>query len=248
MSEPTPAERARTVLRRASVIEVLSMPDRTDVVTVHGADASGRPLLLAAEGSGLAAAIGEDPEGLLAVVHAVDVCPVPMPDRIRGELWIAGIVTLVPPTELTAATVALAERDPAGALLDVGAGQLVLRMEIVEIRLADRLATRCATPEIVDPEAYRAATADPLTDGEPEWLGHLVCAHPAEFAQLCLRIDPKHRPPGCTLRPVALDRFGLRIRAQADGGHRDVLVPFAAPITAAHELPRAIASLFTAAR
>ncbi len=244
MSVPTRAERARTVLRRASVVEVLSMPDRTDVVDVHGTDPYGRPLLLTRDVSGLAAAAREDPEGLLAVVHAVDVCPVPMPDRIRGEVWLAGVVTEVPPTELTAATMALAERDPAGELLDVGAGQIVLRMDVVEIRLTDRLVAPCREPELVDPDDYREAVADPLTDGEPEWLGHLVCAHPAEFAQLCLRLDPADRPPGCRLRPVALDRFGIRIRAESDGGHRDVLVPFAAPLTAADELPDAIATLF----
>jgi hypothetical protein len=244
MTEPTPAERARTVLRSASTVEVLMLPDQVEVVAVHGADESGRPLLLVPAGSALATAANPaDDDGALAVLHAVDVCPVPMADRIRGEAWFGGWLSEVPPTELTAAVLALAEREACGDLLDVGAGWLVLRLELAEIRLEDRISGRCGAPTIVEPDEYRAARADPLVDGEPEWLGHLVCAHPAEFAQLCLRIDPAARPPGCRLRPLALDRFGLRIRAEESGGYRDVLLPFDPPLQDADQLPGAIARL-----
>lgn len=242
MTEPSTAERARTVLHAASTLEVLSLPDRTDVVSVHGADGSGRPLLLVADGTYLARHAAADAEGEIVVVRAVDVCPVPMPDRVRGEVLVGGVLTEVPAIDLTAALVALAERDPSGDLLDVGAGRTLLRVDVLEVRLEDRLGC-CGHPIPVEPDAFAAARPDPLADGEPEWLGHLVSAHPAEFAQLCLRIDPAERPPGSRLRPVSLDRYGLRIRAEDDAGHRDIRLPFEPPLTAADELPAAIARL-----
>jgi len=177
------------------------------------------------------------------VLHAVDVCPVPMADRIRGEVWIGGLVTEVPPTELTAAVLALAEREASGDLLDVGAGWLVLRLEVAEVRLDDRMNGECGALALVEPDEYEAAEADPLADGEPEWLGHLVCAHPAEFARLCLQLDPAVRRPGCRLRPLALDRFGLRIRAEESDGHRDVLLPFETPLREPEQLAGALARL-----
>jgi hypothetical protein len=240
--EPSPAERARTVLRAAPSVTVLTMPDRADVIAVHGTDDAGCPLLLVEDTSPLAVAVAAKPEEITAVVHAVDVCPTPMPDRVRAEVWVGGWLSTVPDAERTAAALALADREPAGELLDVGAGWSVLRLEVAEIRIHDRMYGG-GQPVDVDPELCAEAKPDPLVDGEADWLGHLVTSHPAEFAQLCVLIPDRLRPPGSCLRPIGLDRYGLVFRVDHTSGPRHARVPFRAPLTEAGQLPRAVHTL-----
>jgi hypothetical protein len=246
MFEPSPAERARTVLRAAPSVSVLTMPHHVDEISVHGADTAGRPLLLVGDGSRLATAVAAEPEDLTCVVHAVDVCPTPIPDRVRAELWVGGWLVPVPVAERASAAIALAEREPAGELLDIGAGQTLLRLEVAEVSLREAM-SGSGQPAAICPGTYAAAIADPLIDGEAEWLGHLVTSHPAEFAQLCLLVPEGLRPPGSCLRPVALDRYGFRFRIDGPARPRHVRLAFHAPLECAGQLPRAMAGLLEAA-
>lgn len=249
MYQPSPAERARTVLRVATSVSLLTTPDQIQVVAVPGADATGAPLLLA-RSPRYADQVGEQP----CVLHAVDVSPTPLPDRIRGEVWLGGWLAAVPDDERDAAIAELADgrldADPPdpGAHLGTAfdADLLLVRLEIADVRLRDRVYGGGRAVE-VDPDTYAGAAPDPLADGEAEWLGHLMAAHTAEFAQLCRLVPRRARPAGARLRPVALDRYGLLLRIDSGGGHRHVRLPFPAPVDCPGRLPDAMTQLLHAA-
>jgi hypothetical protein len=244
MFHPSRSERAQTVLRAASTVTVLTMPDHTDVIGVHGTDDAGRPLLLVPGGGALARAAADDE--ITAVVHAIDVCPTPSADRVRAELWVGGWLAPVPEAEHKGALLAIAERRPDAQLLDGGSTRQVLRLEVAEVRLRD---TICGSGDVedIDPTAFTGAVPDPLIDGEADWLGHLVSGHPAEFSQLCLLIPEALRPDGAALRVIGLDRYGLTFRVQRGTHHRQVRVPFPTPVGNAGQLPRAMAELLHSA-
>ena len=242
MYEPSPEERARTVLRVASSVSALTALARVDMIATHGADHTGAPLLVVPERSPLAQAARD----ISCVVHAIDIGPAPLPDRVRGEVWLGGWLAAVPAEERADAALALAERSPDGDLLDIGAGLTVLRLEVAEVRLADRLFGDGRVVDL-DAERYADANADPLADGEAEWLGHLMAAHPAEFAQLCSLVPEHARPPGARLHPVALDRHGLLLRIDSPSGYRHVRLPFPAPVNCPRHLPGAMTRLLRVA-
>ncbi|MEU6808019.1 DUF2470 domain-containing protein [Streptomyces sp. NPDC046831] len=88
---PGSAERARSVLAAAWSCAVTAHGVREEYVGAHTVDGDGRVLLHVPEDSVLhAAAIcaprGEPP----AVLELADVSPVPVRDRVRARLWLAG--------------------------------------------------------------------------------------------------------------------------------------------------------------
>ncbi|MGH3716954.1 MAG: DUF2470 domain-containing protein [Micromonosporaceae bacterium] len=229
MYEPTPAERARTVLRVAPSVSVLTETDEIELTAVSGADGAGSPLLIAA-GTWPADRLDE----ISCVVHAVDVSPTPLRDRVRGEVWLGGWLAAVP------------YEGPATITPPVGDGLTLLRLEVAEVQLRCRVFGGGLLVDI-DPDEYAAATVDPLADGEAEWLSHMMAAHTAEFAQLCALVPEQARPAGSQLRPLALDRYGLLLRIDSDAGHRQVRLPFRTPVDCPGRLPDAMAELLHAA-
>ncbi|MGH3739332.1 MAG: DUF2470 domain-containing protein [Micromonosporaceae bacterium] len=245
MPVPTPAERARTVVRVATSVSV-STASGVNVVAEHHVDATGTPLLTV-PGSSPLTGIGDD----ACVVHAVDVSPATVPDRRRGEVWLGGWLSGVPAEQGVAGLPSkerpggLPSGERPGGLPD---GAVLLRLDVAEVRLADRLFGDGRTVAI-DPDVYATAHPDPLADGEWQWLGHLVTAHQDEFAQLC-RLVPDHaRPTGARIHPAALDRYGLLLRIDAPAGtpHMQVRLPFATPLDCPGQLPDAMTRLLHAA-
>ncbi|MFE9826155.1 DUF2470 domain-containing protein [Streptomyces sp. NPDC005791] len=164
---------------------------------------------------------------LTAVLEITDVAPVSVPHRIRGRARIAGWLTAVP---------GLARP-----------GRMMLRLETGEASVDDLWGC-----EEVEPEAFRDAVADPLTPHEAELLQHLHAAHSEQMATLSRLLGdraecgcPQHRVGAV---PVALDRFGLRVRfvEQRDACF-DARFEFPEPVRDITELRRAMYTLFEAA-
>ncbi|WNI14659.1 DUF2470 domain-containing protein [Actinacidiphila sp. ITFR-21] len=169
-----------------------------------------------------------DDDELAAVLEITDVAPVAVPHRIRGRAWIAGWLTPV----------------PGGAF---EAGTELLRLEPGEISVDDLWGTGS-----VEPDEFALAAPDPLARYETEVLQHLAAAHPAEVALLCgLIAAPDGR---CAPRvaggavPLALDRFGLRVRFSAESGVFDARFDFPEPVTDLEGARRSMRALFAAAR
>ncbi|RPK78464.1 hypothetical protein EES46_34060 [Streptomyces sp. ADI98-10] len=159
---------------------------------------------------------------LTAVLEITDVAPVSVPHRIRGRAWVSGWLTSVP---------GIAEP-----------GRMMLRLEFGEAYVDDLWGA-----EGVEPEGFRDADPDPLVTHEAELLQHLHSAHDEQMRTLCgLLGERTARRPRAV--PVALDRFGLRVRfVEVQGSCFDARFEFPEPVRDVTELRRAMHTLFEAA-
>ncbi|MEU5655834.1 DUF2470 domain-containing protein [Streptomyces sp. NPDC047737] len=164
---------------------------------------------------------------LTAVLELTDVAPVSVPHRIRGRARVAGWLTSVP---------GLAQP-----------GRMMLRLEFGEASVDDLWGY-----EEVEPEDFRDAVADPMAAHEAELLQHLHAAHGDRMATLSAllgeRGDCGCAGGGTEAVPVALDRFGLRVRFVEGGGACfDARFEFPEPVGDIVEIRRAMHTLFEAA-
>nr|BFD81155.1 DUF2470 domain-containing protein [Streptomyces sp. Xyl84] len=91
---PGAAQRARTVLALAWSCAATAQGGREELTGAHTVTADGRVLLRPPEDSALGAAALCAPRGELpAVLEFADPAPVPVRDRVRARLWLAGRLT-----------------------------------------------------------------------------------------------------------------------------------------------------------
>lgn len=228
---PSAAERARTLVEGNSSgillipgmlpVEPSVMVPEERIVTAEG-DVF---LLFPADSPAARAAIHAEDDELAAVLEITDVAPVAVPHRIRGRAWLTGWLT---PVRGLAAP-----------------GWLRLRLEVGEVRVDDLWGA-----EPVDPDDFAAADRDPLSAHEAELLQHLAAGHAEQVQWLCA-LTGGHSggrgpvPSGAV--PLALDRFGLRVRFTGEGGGFDARFEFSQPVRCHDQLPRAMRALFEVA-
>ncbi|MCB5908525.1 DUF2470 domain-containing protein [Streptomyces pinistramenti] len=222
----------------------------------------GDVLLLAPGDSAAARAAAHAQDDDLAVVMEItDVAPVSVPHRIRGRAWVAGWLTPVRNDQRARCAMLLAERHPVGELLGVGealqpepapgrygqAAWMMLRLEVGECAVDDLWGA-----ESVEPDEFADASPDPLVAHEAELLQHLDASHGEQVRALCSLLGERAADL-CGVRdhavPVALDRFGLRVRftGAADQRSFDARFDFPEPVRDVAELRRAMHALFDAA-
>ncbi|MHC3467289.1 DUF2470 domain-containing protein [Streptomyces sp. 7R007] len=91
---PAAAERARSVLAAAWSCAVTAEGGREEFVGAHTVDEDGRVLLRVPDDSSLRTAAICAPRGEpSAVLEFADVAPVPVRQRIRARVWLAGFLT-----------------------------------------------------------------------------------------------------------------------------------------------------------
>lgn len=240
---PGTAERARTVFARTPA--TISAPGvESGRVLAHAVTASGRVLLVVPAGGDLALAVAAAPDAdLSALVMVSDHAPVPLRRPVRAQLWLSGWVTPVPSADRRAAVLEFAESCPADVLLDVGGSATLLRLDLAEVVLGES-----GEGEEVGLDAFFAARPDPLAGAEADALRHLDRDHP-EFVLLLRSLLPAGAAaPHDVVRPLGVDRFGFRLRVERTGGHHDLRIPFARPLTCPGQLGAAVRQLTCAAR
>jgi hypothetical protein len=239
---PTVAERARTVAGRPAAAVCAAGIDGSRVLG-HATTAAGQVLLVVPTDGDVCTAVRHSADGdLAALLMVTDHAPVPLREPVRAQVWLSGWLTPVRGADQRAAALAFADVAPVGALLDVGAGTTLLRLDLAEVVLGE-----CGAVTEVTPEDYLAAAPDPLAELEAQALEHLDGAHPEELALLRARVPGAPRA-GEVVRPLGLDRYGFRLRIEQQRGHADVRVHFAEPVTAPHQLGAAVHRLMCAAR
>lgn len=240
---PGPAERARTVaIRRGATVCAPGV--ESSRVLAHAITAADQVLVVLPTDGDLARAVATAPGAdLSGLVMVTDHAPVPLRRPVRAQLWMSGWLTPVLPCDVRAAVLAFADSRPDDVLLDVGRTASLLRLDLAEVVLSDGGRARD-----VSPLDFLAARPDPLATVEAEHLRHLERDHPEFLGLLAGLLPAGALTPGDVLRPVAMDRFGFRLRIERFAGHQDVRVPFGRPVTCAGELGAAVGRLACAAR
>lgn len=231
MRIPSPAERARTAVRLSPFLRVRT-PGAGGDVDLHGTDPDGSVVLVVPDDAPVVAAVrragGEAP----VLLDAADLCPVPVPDRVRARVRLVGWVHEPPPQLRRELALVAADREDAGALLDIGNGRTVLYVDVAEVLFVDGGGDldEVGSVTFVATADYAAARPDPLSGTEAALLGHLLHGHPAELARLAQLLP---EPLAAAAVPVALDRHGLVLRS----GTIDVRLEFGRPVSCPRELP-----------
>ncbi|MEU8522029.1 DUF2470 domain-containing protein [Streptomyces sp. NBC_01216] len=227
---PSAAERTRTLVQ-STCSAVLLVPGVTDPhpeppvpqARVIGPDGDVL-LLFPADAPPVRAATHAEDDELAVVLELTDVAPVSVPHRIRGRAWISGWLTCLPGI--------------------AGPGAMMLRLEVGEVRVDDLWGAA-----EVDPEEFAAAAPDPLHAHETELLQHLHAVHGERVRALggLLGSRSAAMAPTKDVVPLALDRFGLRVRFSS-GPRRcfDARFDFPEPVGDLSGLRRALRRLFAA--
>lgn len=234
---PSPGERARTIAARgpATLLPPLPaplgcghQPDRVAPL-LHHVHGDGVVTVLLPDDHELPASIDELDGELTSMIEVVDISPVPLRESVRGLLWITGRLTAPGATEARQVALEVAERRPDPRLLDLGHGATMLRLTPVSMVIADADGTHPVSPEL-----FAAATPDPFCHQEAGWLRHLEVSHTEVVHTLRRHLPEQLR--GGHLRPLGLDRYGLRLRVEGIEGDHDIRLAFSRPIGTLDEL------------
>lgn len=231
MSCPSPAERARTLLR-GRLPGLLFLDDVAVPLPVwHGTDHAGQPLLLVPAAGGLREALrARGPVGPGGVLRVDDVPPSADAPSL-GQARASGRLHPVDPGESsTAAALEFATANPLPSLLGVGTEAVLYRLHLTGVHL---VSDQGGGP--LDPAEYAAAEPDPLHEAECDLLLDLADHHVDELepwfrtALASAGIDAEHP------RAARLDRYGFTV----DTGRprrRWVRLDFARPLDTVDEL------------
>ena len=236
---PTTAERIRsTCVRAGQALLAIEGVDGTQPLTT--------PLhhLLTDGSFAVAVPVDCDADGAQAVLELADYAPLPLREPVRSLVWIRGGLHQVPLPAVPGLLDRIAAGDPHPALLQVqtlesgpvAAGDtryLLARLDIESVVVTDSTGA-----EAVGVEALLAARPDPFCAFESCWIRHLDTAHRDVVARLAARLPARLRRGD--VRPLGVDRYGVRLRVESADGDRDVRLPFRQPVDDVTDLGQAI--------
>lgn len=227
---PTDAERARSVATRPEGRSALvGTGSPIAHPRLHHVHADGSAMLLLADDTPVLERLHG---GLAVMLELADPAPVELREPIRGLLWITGTLSAVPPQRARRIAVGLAERNPHPTLLELGHGATMVHLTPGSAVLSDAEGTAALTP--VD---LAAARPDPFCRHESSWLGHLESAHPEVFTALARHLPaPLRDARDLRVRPLGVDRCGLRLRVEVGDQDHDVRLAWERSISTGEEL------------
>lgn len=226
---PTPASRARTIATRGGQAAVLPCDSTATAVDrvephLHHVHEDGAVTVLLPDGHPLLRATGRAPRGELpAMVEVADRAAVALREPVRGLLWITGWLTVLDPAEARRAALVIAETRAEPRLLDIGHGFSAVRLTPAAMVLSDGDGSGSLRPT-----DFAAARPDPFCRYEDHWLRHLDLSH-RDVVGMLTRLLPE-RLRGGHVRPLGVDRFGLRLRVEAAHDDHDVRLAFSRPV------------------
>jgi hypothetical protein len=231
---PTDAERARSVTTRGGEAALVGTGAPGPVVPlVHHVQADGSAILLLPDDSPVLAQIRESERGELPVMlELTDRAPVELREPVRALLWISGWLRVPDAGSARRAALLAADATAHPALLDLGHGATLVKLAPSSAVLADAEGTAALAP--VD---LAAARPDPFCRMENHWLSHLEDAHPDVFDALARHLPaPLRHTLGARVRPLGVDRCGLRLRVETAEGDHDVRLAWQEEATTADAL------------
>lgn len=227
-SVPPPGERARTLIAHGATAAVLAAgaSDRTEPV-LHHVHQDGSTVLLLPADHPLLTLVGLTPHGeVSAMIELTDTAPVALRRPVRGLLWITGWLRALSPRQARQAALSVAVHRCDDRLLDVGHGSRLLWLHSVFAVLSDAEGTAWLTPADLS-----AAEPDPFCHLEQDWLRHLDHAHPDVLHALARHVFALPRGGRTRVRPLGVDRLGLRLRIEDGEQTHDLRLAFQRPAT-----------------
>ncbi|MFF0489215.1 DUF2470 domain-containing protein [Nocardia sp. NPDC004068] len=229
---PSTAERVRSACAHADQA-MLALPGTDPVPTaMHHLRACGDAVLTVAAASPATRAAATE-FGSPAVLELTDHAPLALREPVRALVWLRGRLYAVPEHAQRALATEVAAEHPHPALLDVGHTTVLLRLVLDSAVVADSggAASVCR-------RELREARPDPFWELESAWLRHMDADHADVIADLARHLPVRLR--GGTIRPLAIDRYGVTLRVEGDGGDHDVRLPFEGPVDDVQSLSRAV--------
>ncbi|TWE13797.1 DUF2470 domain-containing protein [Prauserella muralis] len=233
---PSPAERAKTIASRdcpallLPALEDAPGEARRIVPVLHHVHDSGSVTVLLPDDHPIGSATQAADSGELAMmVELTDQAPVELREPIRGLLWVTGWLRPLSAEGARARAVSIARTRPDPRLLDLGHGLSMFRLAPVSFVLADAEGTHS-----ISPPGFGAAKADPFCHDETRWLRHLEHAHADVVTQLARHLPEELRRG--RIRPLGLDRHGLRLRVECAEGDHDVRLAFSRAVDSPPQL------------
>lgn len=235
---PTTAERIRSTCLRANGA----------LLAVEGAEPVSTPLHhLLGDGS-FAVAVSCDAAvpaaGAQAVLELADYAPLPLREPVRSLVWIRGRLQRVPLRAVREVLDLIAREEANPALLQVQtptSGPAVEgdpRYTLLRLEIESVVVTDATGAETVSVAALLQARPDPFCTLESCWIKHLDTAHRDVVARMASQLPARLRRGD--VRPLGLDRYGVRLRVETADGDRDVRLPFREPVDDVAGLSRAI--------
>jgi hypothetical protein len=235
---PTAAERIRSTCASAgAAMLAIEGVEPTASAVHHLLDDGSFAITVPVEG-GLSPASAA---GVPAVLEMTDYAPLPLREPVRSLVWIRGRVQTVPDTEITDLLDLVAAADPNPALLQVNTTDTAggdTRLTLVRLEVESVVVADSTGAEAVGVSALQQARPDPFCGMEYCWLQHLEAAHRDVIDRLADRLPTTLRRG--RVRPLGLDRYGVRLRVENDEGDHDVRLAFARPVDDVTGLSQAI--------
>jgi hypothetical protein len=185
--------------------------------------------------------------GAQTVLELADYAPLPLREPVRSLVWIRGRLHRVPPSEVREMLDLIAAEHPHPALLQVqtpvskplaGEGQGDTQYLLARLEIETVVVTDATGAEAVDSAALLAARPDPFCAFESCWIRHLDTEHRDVVARLASRLPARLRRGD--VRPLGIDRYGMRLRVESAEGDRDIRLPFRTPVDDVVGLGKAI--------
>ncbi|OBA57695.1 DUF2470 domain-containing protein [Mycobacterium sp. 1100029.7] len=237
---PTTAERIRSACARAGgALLAVQREDPVPTPVHHLLHDGSFAVALPAEGAAHRRVCGSQ-----ALLELTDYAPLPLREPVRSLVWVRGRLSQVPPAEITPTLDAIASECPHPALLQVDTPQCQPpkpgdeRFTLLRLEVASVVVTDATGAEPVDIDDLLAARPDPFCEIESSLLWHLDNAHADVVARLVSRLPAPLRRG--QIRPLGLDRYGVRFRIEGSDGDHDIRLPFHKPVDDMTGLSQAI--------
>lgn len=231
---PSTAERVRSACARAESAALAIEGSDPVITSMHHLRSNGE-VVLAVPNDSVSTAIAwqSSRAGVPAVLELTDHAPLSLREPVRSLVWLRGELRPVPESLMRSMAGAVAAEHPHPALLDVGHTTSLLRLILTSSVVADSTGA-----EPVSVETLLEAQPDPFWEMETSWLQHLDEDHSDLVSQLARRLPPSLRQG--RVRPLGIDRYGIRLRIESEYGDNDVRLGFAEPVDDSMGLSRAL--------
>jgi uncharacterized protein DUF2470 len=229
---PADAERARSIAARGGTAALVATGSAPAAPLVHQVRADGSAVLLFDDDEPVVARIRHGAGDFTAMLELTDTAPVDLREPVRGLLWVTGRLWLPEPATARRFALQVADVNPHHGLLRLGHGATLVRLDPDFVVLSDAEGGGALAPA-----ELAAARPDPFCRAEHGLLSHMEGCHPEALAALARHLPAALRErPDARVRPLGLDRAGLRLRVETPHRDHDVRLAWESTPTSLPEL------------